>query len=197
MIHRLQQESFASGSRVSDWVFVKHEWATFKKVKNKKFVKTWKKANVQRVLGTRDWIFRIYHFCGEHKTGERKDASGEWIPRLQISEGNLTIYSLTKYFRALIPAYAKLAGKQTKLLTKETGWGGGDLPSDALEAFKCLREKLTQVPILAFPQSGVPFTLVTDASLKHGYGGGVLLQYQNVRNRVIAYFFRELSHLPL
>ncbi len=44
---------------------------------------------------------------------------------------------------------------------------------DALEAFKCLHEKLTQASILAFPQSGpgVPFTLVTDISLKHGYGG--------------------------
>ena len=31
---------------------MKHERATFQKVKNKKFVKTWKKAIVQRVLGT-------------------------------------------------------------------------------------------------------------------------------------------------
>ncbi len=31
---------------------MKHDRATFQKVKNKKFVKTWKKAIVQRVLGT-------------------------------------------------------------------------------------------------------------------------------------------------
>ena len=41
-------------------------------------------------------------------------------------------------------------------------------------------------------QSGVPFTLVTDAFLEQGYGG-VLLQYQNGRNRVIAYFSRVLK----
>ncbi len=38
--------------RVGDWVFVKHERATFQKMKNKKFVKTWKKAVVQRIRGT-------------------------------------------------------------------------------------------------------------------------------------------------
>ncbi len=37
--------------RVGDQVFVKHEGVTFQKVKNKKFVKTRKKAVVQRVLG--------------------------------------------------------------------------------------------------------------------------------------------------
>ena len=65
--------------------------------------------------------------------------------------------------------------------------GGGELPPNALEAFKCLREKLTQAQILVFPKAGVPLSLVTDASLEHGYGG-VLLQFQNGRNRVITYF---------
>ncbi len=94
---------------------------------------------------------------------------------------------LTNYFRSFFTGYAKLAGKLTKLLAKETSWGGGDIPSDAIEAFNCLHEKPAQAPILAFPRSGVPFILVTDVSLKHGYGG-VLLQFQNGRNSVIAYF---------
>ena len=70
--------------------------------------------------------------------------------------------------------------------------GGGDLQPDASEAFRCLREKLTQAPILAFPQSGVPFTLVTGASLEHNYGR-VLHQFQNERNHAIAYFYQGLQ----
>ncbi len=66
------------------------------------------------------------------------------------------------------------------------------MPPDALEEFKCLRDKLTQAPILAFLKSGVPFSLVKNASLKHGYGG-VLLKLQNGRNHVIAYFSRGLK----
>ncbi len=99
---------------------------------------------------------------------------------------------LTNYFRAFIPGYAKLAGKLTKHLAKETGWGGWDLPPDAIETFNCLRDILTQVSILAFPQSGVPFTLVTDTSFEHSYGG-LLLQFHNGGNRVIAYFSRGLK----
>lgn len=50
---------------------------------------------------------------------------------------------LTNYFRSFFTGYAKLAGKLTKLVAKESGWGEGNLPSDAPEALKCLREKLT------------------------------------------------------
>ncbi len=46
--------------QVGDQVFVKHKRATFQKVKNKKFVKTWKKAVVQRVL-VRNYIPNAVH----------------------------------------------------------------------------------------------------------------------------------------
>ncbi len=130
--------------------------------------------------------------AGSIKPGKEKTQAVKEFPAPKSVKEIRRFTGLTNYFRASIPGYAKLAGKLTKLLAKETGWGGGDLPSDALETFMCLREKLTQAPILAFPQSGVPFTLVTDASLEHGYGG-VLLQFQNGRNRAIAYFSRGLK----
>ena len=52
--------------------------------------------------------------------------------------------------------------------------------------------KLTQEPILAFPKPGVPFVLATDASLAHGFGG-ILLQQQEGKMRVISYFSRALK----
>ncbi len=130
--------------------------------------------------------------AGSIKPGKEKTQAVREFPAPNSVKEIRCFTGLTNYLRAFIPGNAKLAGKLTKLLAKETGWGGGDLPSDALEAFKCVRDKLTQAPILAFPQLGVPFTLVTDASFKHGYGG-VLLQIQNGRNRAIAYFSRELK----
>ncbi len=130
--------------------------------------------------------------AGSIKPGKEKTQAVKEFPAPKTVKEIRRFTGLTNYFRAFIPGYAKLAGKLSKLLAKETGWGGGDLPPDALEAFKTLREKLIQAPILAFPQSGVPFTLVTDASLEHGYGG-VLLQFQNGRNRAIAYFSRGLK----
>ncbi len=44
---------------------------------------------------------------------------------------------------------------------------------------------------MAFPKPGVPFVLATDASLEHGFGG-ILLQQQEGKMRVISCFSRAL-----
>ncbi len=61
------------------------------------------------------------------------------------------------------------------------------MPPGAQDAFEHLKAKLTQEPILAFPKPGDPFVLATDASLKHSFGG-ILLQQQEGKMRVISYF---------
>ncbi len=71
-------------------------------------------------------------------------------------------------------------------------WKGGPLPAEAQDAFEHLQAKLTQEPILAFPKPGVPFVLTTDASLEHGFGG-ILLQQQDGKMRVISYFSQALK----
>ncbi len=75
---------------------------------------------------------------------------------------------------------------------KESGWKGRPLPPGAQDAFEHLKAKLTQEPILAFPKPGVPFVLATDASLEHGFGG-ILLQQQEGKMRVISYLSRALK----
>ncbi len=97
---------------------------------------------------------------------------------------------LCKYFRQFICGYAGIAGKLTEMTKKDSDWNGEPLPPEALEAFKHLQEKLTQEPILSLPKPWVPFELATDASLEHGFGG-ILLQQQDGKMRVISYFSLE------
>ncbi len=90
---------------------------------------------------SRDWASRLYHFCGNIKPGKEKTQDEKDFPAPKSVNEIQRFTGFTNYFRVFIPMYAKLAGKQTKLIAKETGWGGGDLPSDALEACKCLCKK--------------------------------------------------------
>ncbi len=99
---------------------------------------------------------------------------------------------LCNYFRQFIRGYAGIEGKLTELTKKDSDWKGGPLPSGAQDAFEQLKAKLTREPILAFPKPGVPFVLATDASLEHGFGG-ILLQQQEGRMRVISYYSPALK----
>ena len=99
---------------------------------------------------------------------------------------------LCNYFRQFIRGYAGIAGKLTELTRKDAEWKGLPLPPGAQDAFEHLKVKLMQEPILAFPNPGVPFVLAKDASLEHGFGG-ILLQQQKGKMRVISYFSRALK----
>ena len=58
------------------------------------------------------------------------------------------------------------------------------------DAFRCLKLKLTNSPILSYANNEDPFILDTDASF---YGiGAVLSQIQNGQERVIAYTSKAL-----
>ncbi len=81
--------------------------------------------------------------AGSLKPGKEKTQAVKEFPAPKSVKEIQHFTGLTNYFRAVIPGYAKLAGKLTKLVAKESGWGEGNLPSDAPEALKCLREKLT------------------------------------------------------
>ncbi len=99
---------------------------------------------------------------------------------------------LCNYFRQFIRSYAGIAGKLTELTKKDSDWKGGPLPPGSQDAFEHLKAKLPQESILAFPKPGVPFVLATDASFEHGFGG-ILLQQQEEKMRVISYFSRALK----
>ena len=80
-------------------------------------------------------------------------------------------------------------GKESKITTpKASEWKWG---TDQQKAFETLKRCLSSLPVLAYVQYDLPFTLHTDAS---GKGlGAVLSQTQEGKERVIVYASRGLS----
>ena len=91
-------------------------------------------------------------------------------------------------YRRFIANYARIAGPLHKLLTKENNFQW-DLKCQ--HAFEDLKHHLVSPPILAFPDFEQEFILHTDAS--DSAIGGVLSQNQEGKERVIAYWSRQLQ----
>lgn len=95
---------------------------------------------------------------------------------------------LTGYYRKFIKDYATIAEPLNRLLRKEGEWHWDTEQQQAVDE---LKKRLTEAPILAFPDFSLPFVLFTDAS-NHGVGA-VLSQIQNGREVVICYYSRTLN----
>ena len=98
------------------------------------------------------------------------------------------------YYRRFIPAFSRLAGPMIALTKKYARFKWTE---DCQRAFNCLKEQLTAIPLLAYPDLGRPLILYTDASDK--CVGAVLTQpcpekdgpVPNIPEEVPVYF---LSH---
>ena len=95
---------------------------------------------------------------------------------------------LTGYYRKFIKDYAVLATPLTELTKKNCRFRWQEQQE---VAFTGLKTKLTEAPILGYPDPDCPFILDTDAS--GCTVGGVLSQVQDGREVVIAYGSRKLS----
>ncbi|KAI3732298.1 hypothetical protein L1987_63502 [Smallanthus sonchifolius] len=91
---------------------------------------------------------------------------------------------LAGYYRRFIQNFSKITSSLTKLTRKEEKYEWG---STQEEAFKELKEKLTQAPVLALPKGNEDFVVYSDAS---GQGLWCVLMH---RGRVIAYASRQLK----
>ena len=96
---------------------------------------------------------------------------------------------LFSYYRKFIKDFAKIIKPLTKLLKK-------DVPliwtNEQQIAFDILKEKLTNAPILQYPNYEKPFILMTDAS-KDGLEAVLSQHDEQGRERVIAYSSRSLK----
>lgn len=92
------------------------------------------------------------------------------------------------YYRKCIENFADHAEPLTRLTRKDEPfiWG-----PDQDEAFSYLKTALTTHPILAYPDTSLPYVLHTDASDKAV--GAILTQVQEGTERVIAYLSHQLS----
>jgi len=85
----------------------------------------------------------------------------------------------------------------TKLTRKDSGYNGGQLPKEALDAFLELKKRLMTDPVVAYPRSDRKYVLITDAStetdkIAQGFGA-ILTQVDEKKNyHVIAYGSRQL-----
>ena len=94
---------------------------------------------------------------------------------------------ICRYYRRFISRYAKIS----RPLTLAAAW---DLAfcwnEECQEAFRALKERLMNTPVLSYPDSGLPFILDTDAS-KVGDRGRIISS--TGQERVIAYYSKLMS----
>ena len=94
---------------------------------------------------------------------------------------------LAGYYRRFVPGFSQIATLLFQLQEKGTDF----VWTEASErAFTVLKERLTEPPVLAFPQFDKPFHLATDAS-ETGLGA-VLSQVIEGKERVVFYASRAL-----
>ena len=92
------------------------------------------------------------------------------------------------FYRRFIKDFSKLARPLTKLLEKDVPFSFDD---SCLEAFKVLKEKLTDAPIMVVPDWSLPFELMCDAS--DSAVGAVLGQRRDKHFQPIHYASKTLT----
>ena len=104
---------------------------------------------------------------------------------------------LCNFFRTHIKNFATVSAPLTKLTRKDSGYNGGPLPKEALDAFLELKKRLMTDPVVAYPRSDRKYVLITDAStgtdkIAGGFGA-ILAQVDEKGNyHAIAYGSRQL-----
>ena len=106
---------------------------------------------------------------------------------------------LTSYYRRFVKSFATivsplndlLVGEKTACKKKKSVSIVDKWTPECMNAFECLKQKLTSAPVLAYPDFNLPFIVEVDASIQ-GLGA-VLSQKQNGKMVVIAYASRRLK----
>ena len=110
---------------------------------------------------------------------------------------------LASFFRDHIRDFSRISGYLTSLTRKSSDWKGGELPEQALSAFRRLQYLLVHEPVIAYARNDLPFKLYCDASMgtveKSGHKisgglGAVLTQvHEDGKERVVGYASRKLK----
>jgi hypothetical protein len=108
-----------------------------------------------------------------------------------------TFLGKTGYYQRFMDNYAEIAGPLTDLL-KQDGTDDRapfDQTSQRIKSFEKLKSNLLHVPILAYPwfDSKHPIILDTDWSQENRAVGAVLSQFQDNKERVLAYGASKLT----
>jgi hypothetical protein len=102
------------------------------------------------------------------------------------------------FSRTHIKNFAIIAAPLFKLTRKDSGYKGGPLPKEAMDAFCILQNSLTSQPVMAFPQPDCQYALITDVATgmadTAGGLGTILTQKDEFDNFfAISYASRQLK----
>ncbi|GKE25029.1 reverse transcriptase domain-containing protein, partial [Tanacetum coccineum] len=83
------------------------------------------------------------------------------LPHLTTVKGVRSFLGHASFYRRFIKYFSKISRPMTHLLEKNTPF---IFSNECIQAFKTLKKKLTEVPILIAPDWDLPFELMCDAS---------------------------------
>ena len=98
---------------------------------------------------------------------------------------------LVGHYRHFIKGFAHIARPLYSVLGKEVKMGLVQLPPEAWEAIRILKDKIQSAPVLVFPDFDKPFLLETDAS-KEGLGAVLSQKQDDGCHHTIAFGSRSL-----
>ena len=96
---------------------------------------------------------------------------------------------LSLFYRRFVHSFAKIAEPLHQLTRKDTLF---EWNIDCQQSFDCLKSKLIETPVLAYPNFSKDFCLETDASVK-GLGAILSQAGEDERRHPVAYTSRALS----
>nr|GEV30903.1 reverse transcriptase domain-containing protein [Tanacetum cinerariifolium] len=98
------------------------------------------------------------------------------LPYPTTVKGVRSFLGHASFYRRFIQDFSKIARPMTHILEKETPFV---FSKDCIDAFKTLKKKLTEAPILVVPDWNLPFELMCDAS---DFAIGVVLGQQKTKH---------------
>lgn len=132
------------------------------------------------------------HFISQKgvETDDRKIRAVQNFPTPRTPKQVKSFLGLAGYYRRFVQGFGAIAGPLNRLLTKDVKFYWSP---ECQQAFETLKTKMTQTPVLAYPNWDQEFTLTTDASIQ---GLGAVIEQVSLeppfRPRPIAYASRAL-----
>ena len=99
---------------------------------------------------------------------------------------------LCNVYRRFVPGFARIARPLTELTEKETSFQLPDFNEEQLIAFEDLKSRLISTPVLRLPQTGLPFSIDTDAS-EYQIGCALMQEDTQGARHPVGYWSRTLS----